>query len=565
MKVSPENYSKKIVLFRYVVEVLLLMGVVCMVLLPSLYPFTFILLKWNEIYVEIFNNPLIGSAYWNEIQRSLFLSFRTAFLAVVIDLLIGIPVAFLIARGSIRGRSLIEEISTLPLVIPTSGFGFAMLAAWTASESLPAKLGIRIEMGSMLPFFNVPILVLLVHVALTFPYVVKTVTAALEDMQRSYEIVSESLGASSLTTFRKIVLPLIAPAVTSGGVLAFIRSLGETGATMVVAGVSTTAPIAIVKWVSENRIAPAAFLSGILVALALLLIVPIEYFSTRKRKGELRLFAKTMDELLIKIEKNMGKRASILRDLSSLFLLTLIVVLPLATLFYNVFVYWSADPYTGRYEESILYQLFGPSAYFNSILKAVLNSFVVALISTLVSLYLGSLLVIFIVKSPYGAILRTFLKIPLVVPTSSLGLSMILLWGSFGLNVVKPSIWLIILTHIVFSVPVIVETGLASYKSIGVEIYEDTARTLGATPYDVAESISLPLIKRGLIAGSILAFTHSLGETGATFLVMGEDFTVSTLVVSMVESLAIPAALFASALLILLSIILVVLIHMLEK
>ena len=92
-------------------------------------------------------------------------------------------------------------------------------------------------------------------------------------------------------------------------------------------------------------------------------------------------------------------------------------------------------------------------------------------------------------------------------------------------------------------------------------MYEDSARTLGATSFDAIETVSLPLIKSGIIAGIILSFTHSIGETGATFIVMGRDLTVPTLVVNMVEALAIPAALFASTYLIVLSFVLLMVIR----
>ena len=112
---------------------------------------------------------------------------------------------------------------------------------------------------------------------------------------------------------------------------------------------------------------------------------------------------------------------------------------------------------------------------------------------------------------------------------------------------VEPSVWLTILTHIAFSVPIVVEAVASTYESVGPERLEDVARTLGASPYVVAETVTLPLIKRGVVAGAVLAFAHSLGETGATFLVMGRDVTVPVLVVNMVESLALPAAMFTSA------------------
>ena len=138
-------------------------------------------------------------------------------------------------------------------------------------------------------------------------------------------------------------------------------------------------------------------------------------------------------------------------------------------------------------------------------------------------------------------------------------------WGPHGLGMVNPGIWLIILTHIVFSVPVITEPTIAAYEGSEILSYEESARTLGATPYDATETISLPLLKRGILAGVILSFTHSLGETGATFIVMGSDLTVPTLVVNMVEALAIPAALFSSAYLIAISLVLLVVFRFLTR
>jgi ABC-type sulfate transport system permease component len=93
-------------------------------------------------------------------------------------------------------------------------------------------------------------------------------------------------------------------------------------------------------------------------------------------------------------------------------------------------------------------------------------------------------------------------------------------------------------------------------------MYEDSARTLGATAYNALETVSLPLVKGGIITGFILSFTHSLGETGATFIVMGRDITVPALVINMVEALALPAALFTSAYLIILSLILLAIIRL---
>ncbi|RLI43933.1 hypothetical protein DRO69_08540, partial [Candidatus Bathyarchaeota archaeon] len=196
------------------------------VLLPTFYLISFTLTKWPEIYTDVFANPLIGNTNWQQILRYLALSFRLSFVAVALDFLFGVPLAYFLARKRFFGKAFLEDIITLSLVIPTSGFGVATLLTWQMIES-----------DYVIPFINVPFLMLIVHVALTFPYIVRTLQAKLEDLEPAFEQASRTLGASTFTTFRKIIFPLSLPALFSGGVLAFARSLGETGATMVVASV----------------------------------------------------------------------------------------------------------------------------------------------------------------------------------------------------------------------------------------------------------------------------------------------------------------------------------------
>lgn len=199
----------------------------------------------------------------------------------------------------------------------------------------------------------------------------------------------------------------------------------------------------------------------------------------------------------------------------------------------------------------VLYQVFGPSGYWARILRAAANSFLVASLATLAAVYISILLFAAVRRTRIASIIREIIRIPLIVPTSAQGLSSLLLYSRTGLNLVEPGIWLTILTHISFTTPVVFETLMATYESVDVDTLEDVARTLGATPYDSLETIALPVLKKGIVAGSVLAFLGSLGETGATMMVMGRDEMLTVLVVNMAEALAIPAALFTSTLLLL--------------
>ena len=527
-------------------------SLVIFVFLPSFFLISFTFTQWPEVYTEVFANPLIGDTNWIEIQKYLGLSLRLAISAVIIDLIFGIPLAYILARKKFWGKGFLEDLITFTLVIPTSGFGFATLIAWTTVSGIGALFGRGIvETNYLIPGVNVPFIMLIVHIALTFPYIVKTLKAKLEDMSTLFEQASGSLGASPLTTFRKVLFPLTIPAIFSGAVLAFARSLGETGATLVVSSVYTTAPIAVISWVSQFKFGPAAFLGSLLIIVASAIILPVEFALQKKGISSFSFFSKLhLEKKLLKVEDFASRKLSRVRDAVVILFIVIVVVVPIVVVLNSVVLSWSSDPNTGKVTESVVYQLFGPSNYFSALLDATLVSFASAGIATYIAACIAIPTVFLIKRSRFGRFLRALLRIPLIVPTSALGLSILLLWGPGGMRLADPGIWLIILTHIVFSVPVVVEPMLATFEGSDIPLYEEASVTLGANSYNTIEAISLPLLKRGILTGVILSFTRSLGETGATFLVMGSDVTIPPLVVNMVESLAFPAALFASTYLI---------------
>lgn len=521
------------------------------VLAPPLYVVAYVAFNWGSAWREAFHHEIVGAGYWEMIVRSLLLSLRLALATVAVGLLVGVPLSYLVARRRVPGRWLLEDLTTLTLVVPTSAYGFAILMAWSNPSGLASLLGLErglVPQGAPVPILNVPALLLITHVALALPYIVRPLVAVIESMGEAYELVSRSLGASSLTTFRRVTLPLALPSLVSSSVLAMTRSLGETGATIIVAGVSVTASVAIVRLVYEFKLGLASLLASMLVASTLILVLPVEALSRRLGVGR-EVRPSRSEYVLVRLERALSSSRLLVTAAKALLISTLLLITlaPLAAIFKAIPEYWSHDPYTGRAEGGILYQVFGPTGYLPRLMRASLNSFLVASISTLAAMYISVLLFTVARRGRLGAALRALVRVPLIVPTSAMGLSSLLLFGEGGLGLAGPSIWLTMIVHTSFSVPIIFETLMATYESLNVDPLEEVARTLGATPYDALETVTLPVIKRGILAGAVLAFLHSLGETGATMIVMGRDVTLPVLVVNMAEALAIPAALFTSA------------------
>ncbi|SNQ49892.1 Molybdenum ABC transporter membrane subunit [Frankia canadensis] len=166
------------------------------------------------------------------VRQALLLSLRTATEATALSLVFGIPLAWLLARTRFPGRTLLRALVTLPLVLPPVVGGVALLLALGRR----GVLGERLDdwFGITLPFTSTGVVVAQTFVAM--PFLVVSVEGALNSADRRYEDAAATLGADPWTTFRRVTVPLVAPAVAAGAALCWARALGEFGATITFAG-----------------------------------------------------------------------------------------------------------------------------------------------------------------------------------------------------------------------------------------------------------------------------------------------------------------------------------------
>lgn len=192
---------------------------------------------------------------WGLFWESLFYSFMIAGVVTAIDIALGIPLAFFISRS--RSRKLAAAIDVLvnvPLIVPTAALGFSLGLFWGDQSIIPA-----------LP----TLLVIMAHVAFTYPLVVRNVAGAMEEIDVSYEETARTLGARPFQAFRKVLYPMIKSSILAGAIMAFTRSLGETGATLAVVSNAKTVPVYIVNLVKEGAFYRAS--------LACILLIMISY------------------------------------------------------------------------------------------------------------------------------------------------------------------------------------------------------------------------------------------------------------------------------------------------
>ncbi|HZI97368.1 MAG TPA: ABC transporter permease [Actinomycetales bacterium] len=205
---------------------------------------------------------------------ALRLSLVTATLATAACLVLGVPLAWVLARVTFPGRRLLRALVTVPLVLPPVVGGVALLfllgRGGLVGQYLDQWFGVT------LPFTTAAVVIAEAFVAM--PFLVIAVEGALRGVDRRYEDAAATLGASRLTIFRRVTLPLVAPGVTAGAVLCFARALGEFGATITFAGsfpgTTRTMPIA-VYLALETDPEVAIVLSLVLLAVSVLVLVSL--------------------------------------------------------------------------------------------------------------------------------------------------------------------------------------------------------------------------------------------------------------------------------------------------
>jgi molybdate transport system permease protein len=200
------------------------------------------------------------------------LSVVTSLAATGASLLLGVPLAWVLARGDFPGRRLLRALVTLPMVLPPVVGGAALLFA-LGRRGLVGEWLYQ-EVSVLLPFSLLGVVVAQTFVAM--PFLVITVEAALRAADRRYEEAAATLGASRWRVFSRVTLPMNAAAVVAGAVLCWARALGEFGATITFAGNlrgrTQTMPLAVFLALEEDRGAAVA-LSLVLVAVSLAVLL----------------------------------------------------------------------------------------------------------------------------------------------------------------------------------------------------------------------------------------------------------------------------------------------------
>ncbi len=500
LKFLDELSSHKAV--RHVIYISTILFFFVLILVP---PISGIGLKWNLVGEIIENKELMARAV-----DAIWASFAVAIFVSIIDLVAGIPTAWFIARGKSRLLNVIDTFADIPFVVPTVTLGYSLLLFWSDPQGISSLFGRSLISPGWL-------LVILLHFVFSFPVVVRVMVGALLDYQSTFEEAARTLGAPTFTVDRTVTFPILRPSLIGAFVLAFARSVSETGATIMVAGTFENGAVFIKNIKGQDG--PLVFVSLILILISLAIFGAILFLGQRLHLPIRRVWPS--------FERKLSTRGiAATRDTLTLLIFFLLVIIP------SLFV---AFPMINALRDGTINKAMTSVGDWQEYWSSLSMSYFVGGLATVLGVLAGLPMAVLIARKRLGrlvsAILNILVNIPIIVPSTALGVSMAIFWNNFAF---APEIVLLILAHISITYPYFVRSMAAAIERTDIEL-ENAARIHGAKPFAVFRTIILPLTKYSLLAGAIMVLTRSVSETGATIAVVSQLQTAPVLLVNWVN------------------------------
>lgn len=489
--------------FSYWLFVPVLLVLVGYVLYPSLR--TFILGASLEQYSEVFSSW--RSANVRALYNSVFISLLTVVGAAVL----GTSLAYFFYRYDFRFKKSLMSVAALPLALPPLVGVMAFLFLYGESGILPRGLKMLFNLDEVPFAFEGLWAVLFVHIYTMYVYFYLFVMAALRGIDGSLLEASAGLGASSWTTFRRVIMPLLKPALISASLLVFMISMASFTAPLLFAGTENFLTVQIYNYKTNGDLGLSATVSTILTFICLIFLLFMEW-SNRTSEGTSA--GKGTASAAVPVR---GGLAQVLLTVGVVVLL-LFLLLPIATVVLISFAQegsWTYQLLPQRYTFMNYVALFADS----DILQPILNSLKMASIATVGNMVFGVVVALIVAKGTIRVVWRDLIRVlailPFAIPGTVIAVNLIVAFNepnpfTFG-TILVGSFWILPLAYFVRHIPFVVRATLAALESYDDRLSEASA-DLGAGFLTTFRRVMLPVISGSILAGTLLTFVTALGE-----------------------------------------------------
>ena len=460
----------------------------------------------------------VGLSNWTEFFSKLYYirafghSMVVAISTTVISVILGVPLAFFTTRYRIRGSTVLTTVAVLALLSPPFIGAYSWITMLGRNGFLRTAL---VSWGINLPPIYGAFGIILADSLQYYPFVMLMTAGALTTIDRSLEEASENLGASSVRTFFRVTMPLVLPSVTGGALISFMMSLSNFGTPMIIGGNYLVLPtLAYNLFTSEiaERPGMASTVSLILMLCAAVVIGLQQWVSSRRKYSSMLVNRP--------VRKEIKGLPSILAHIVC-YAIVALSALPLAVVVLFSFRNTNGPVFTSG---------FGLGSYrqiFFDVPKTVTNSFIYAFVAVVLIASVGTLLGFILARRRNLAvrILDPLLMIPYIVPGTVLGIGYIVAFNRKPFMLAGTAT-IIIMTYFIRRLPYSVRSAASILKQIDPAL-EEAGINLGSPPGRTFWTVTMPLMKAGIVSGAIMSWVTSMNELSASILLyVGRTMTM---------------------------------------
>lgn len=463
---------------------------------------------------SLWREPYFGRALW-------FTTWQ-ATLSTLVTLALGMPVAFVFARYSFRGKTFLRALTTIPFALP------AMVVAAAFTALLGPRGWLNTQLMAWFDMARAPIrlqqtiwLVLLAHAFYNTTVIVRVVGGFWSNLDNRLSEAGRVLGGSRPRVFFEITLPLLLPAVAAAGLLVFLFCFTSFGVILILGGPRfATLEVEIYRQAVALFRLPEA--SAIALAQIVLTFVVMAVYTRAQARASLPLNLRPAGLSEIRPTTPLHR---LLVGLTAAGVL-LFLVAPLAALALRSLA--PGDPL--RYFRELFVNRTSSLFYVPPGI-AIRNSVAFALLTTGLALTIGTLTATLMAqgRTRWTILLEPLVLLPLGTSAVTLGFGYLLTMGQPPLNL-RASPVLVPIAHTLVAFPFVVRTLLPVMRGVKPD-WREAAAVLGASPWRAWREIDLPIVGRALLVAALFAFTVSMGEFGATLLIARPEFPTMPLVI----------------------------------
>lgn len=505
--------------------------------LVFLIPIAFLAFFFFYPLVNIFRLSLTYEAVVAFFARAYFrkiIWFTTwqALLSTVLTLIAGLPAAYLFARYTFPGRSLLKAITTIPFVMPTVVVAAAYRALFGVSGPINQMLMNLFDLDKApITIEQSLAMILLAHVFYNIAVVVRLVGGFWGNLNPRMVEAARVLGASRSRAFREVTLPLLRPSLISASLLIFLFTFTSFGVILILGGpqFSTIETEIYRQYVTFLRADIAAVLSLLQIFFTFVLMV---VYSHWQQQSAVALDFRPQQDNLKKPESRGEKTAVSILALS----LSIFILAPLLALVWRSLIDREGQLTLNYYRA--LTELRRGSVVYVPPLTAVRNSIGYAFLTVGLACFLGLLTTTLLIRpTRWRVLLDPLFMLPLGVSAVTLGFGYVVTYDQL-----RTSALLVLIAHTLVAFPFVVRSLMPVLQGIRPNLRE-AASVMGASPTRVWREVDLPIMGRALLVAAVFAFTVSMGEFGATSFIVRPNSGYLTLPIAIQRYLGQPGAL----------------------